>query len=525
MSWPTGIATDRGLQRVNNEDRVFVDPESGIFLVVDGIGGHAAGENAAEIAATVISEKLTNTKGDPGERIAAAVTAANNEIFRQAAEREEWRGMACVLTVVLAHAGRITVGHVGDTRLYLAWDGKLRKLTPDHSPVGEQEDQGELSEEEAMHHPRRNEVFRDVGSRPRSIGDDDDFVEIRSFPFRDTAAFLLCSDGLTDALTAARISGIIETYDGDPQHVAQRLVEAANRAGGNDNVSVVFVAGPEFIGLESRTMQEARRRHASTRPRRGRRRWLAIAERAAWLVAGVGLGIVLWQGGREALRRLTEGAIDPSDPGAIQKAVNAANPGDTVVVPPGRYTGPVELKDGVILRSAEPGAAIVKGGGFGFIARGLRSGRLSGFRIAGDAATGVVIVNSSIEVDDMDISGAAGCGVRIDGSSRGVLRANYIHDNGVCGVSIAGDSTPRLAGNKISGNGMGIISAAKGYGIEIKPPAHPILENNIVAGNGLAGFGQITDTSQEEIRSKNVIDGVADPPPGQPAGASPPLAH
>mgnify|MGYP005811638901 CR=1 FL=1 len=516
MNWRTGMASDRGLRRADNEDRVFIDPDRGIFMVVDGVGGHAAGEHAAELAVSVISGTLAAGKGEPGERIAAAVTAANNEIFRQASEREEWRGMACVLTVVVAHAGRITVGHVGDTRLYLAWDGKLRKLTADHSPVGEQEDQGELNEEEAMRHPRRHEVFRDVGSRPRTAAEED-FLDIRSFPFREDAAFLLCSDGLTGVLTADRISAVIESYDGDPQHVADRLVETANRAGGTDNVSVVFVAGPEFIGLESRTMQEARRRHGSTRPRRGRRRWLGIADRAAWLAAGVGLGIVLWQGGREAVR-LTEGAVDPADPRAIQKALSAARSGDTVVVPPGRYNGPVELKDGVTLRSAEPGAAVVRGGGFGFIARGLRTGRLSGFRIAGEAATGVVIENSNIEMDDMDISGASGCGVRIGGTSRGVLRANHIHDNGACGVSIAGDSAPRLAGNRISGNGLGTGAEARGYGVEIRPPAHPTLENNIVAGNGLAGFGQIADSVQEEIRSKNVIDGPAEAPAAQPSG-------
>src|SRR5581483_10452524 len=88
-------------------------------------------------------------------------------IFEEAASNELWRGMACVLTLAVIEGDKVTVGHVGDSRLYLTWNGAIRKLTPDHSPVGEREDAGELTEAEAMAHPRRHEVFRDVGSRRR----------------------------------------------------------------------------------------------------------------------------------------------------------------------------------------------------------------------------------------------------------------------------------------------------------------------------------------------------------------------
>src|SRR5437870_12132736 len=151
--------------------------------------------------------------------------------------------MACVLTLVVAHDDRVTVGHVGDSRLYLAWNGVLRKLTTDHSPIGELEDVGRLTEEEAMSHPRRNEVFRDVGSRPRQANDEE-FIEIKSVRFRPDAALLLCSDGLSDVLTTAQIGAILVTYDGDPARAARKLVDAANQAGGKDNVSAVLVAGP-----------------------------------------------------------------------------------------------------------------------------------------------------------------------------------------------------------------------------------------------------------------------------------------
>ncbi len=287
------MATDTGLQRANNEDRVFADAARGIFLVVDGVGGHAAGEKAAELAIEIIPRELESLTGPPERRVRQAITAANNEICQLAEANEEWRGMACVLTLAIAQGDTITVGHVGDSRLYLVWNGAVRKLTSDHSWVGEQEDQGEISELEAMEHPRRNEVFRDVGSRPHEP-EDENFVETKSLPFHPEAALLLCSDGLSDVLTSAEISAIVEQYEDDPDQIAQMLVDAANGAGGKDNISVIFIAGPEFLGTASRPMAEARARHAITRMRRRSRSLRFWLERFAWLMAGMILGALVW---------------------------------------------------------------------------------------------------------------------------------------------------------------------------------------------------------------------------------------
>jgi hypothetical protein len=117
-----------------------------------------------------------------------------------------------------------------------------------------------------MLHPRRHEVFRDVGSRRREP-DDDEFVEMKEFLFRPDAAILLCSDGLSDLVTASEMSEIIEHYDGDPERVALDLVDAANRVGGKDNITAVFVAGCEFLGNGSAAMSESRARHSITRKR------------------------------------------------------------------------------------------------------------------------------------------------------------------------------------------------------------------------------------------------------------------
>lgn len=286
--WRSGVATDTGLVRASNEDRHWIDDERGIFLVVDGVGGHAAGETAAETAIEIIRGDLLEAQGLAEERVRHAIAAANNRIYQLGRDSDDLRGMACVLTLALVDSARLVIGHVGDSRLYLIWHGGIRKLTSDHSPVGEGEDAGELTEEQAMLHPRRHEVFRDVGTRPHQAGDDG-FIEIRHCHFKPDAAFLLCSDGLSDLLPSAAIREIVERYDGDPAQVARELVEAANDAGGKDNITALFVAGSEFRG---------RARHATTRMLQSAGDSSAMRRlltgRIAFLLYGMLLGILLW---------------------------------------------------------------------------------------------------------------------------------------------------------------------------------------------------------------------------------------
>jgi serine/threonine protein phosphatase PrpC len=300
--WRSGLQSDPGRMRTDNQDRGYVDDNLGLFLVVDGLGGHAAGEQAAETAVEVIRASLDLSDTDARHRIQAAIVAANNRICALAEENEACRGMACVLTLAMLDGDRVVAGHVGDSRLYLIWNGSMRKLTSDHSPVGEREDRGELTELEAMLHPRRHEVFRDVGSRPRTL-DDDEFVEMKEFLFKPDAAILLCSDGLSDLITSAQMMEIIEHYDGDAEQVARELVEAANQAGGKDNITAIFVAGSEFMGASSATMSGARSRHSITRvraassqePSPGALKTLArvLTCRVAFLAYGFIIGVVL----------------------------------------------------------------------------------------------------------------------------------------------------------------------------------------------------------------------------------------
>ncbi|MFN7995693.1 MAG: protein phosphatase 2C domain-containing protein [Bryobacteraceae bacterium] len=296
--WKSGAATDRGLVRGSNEDRHWIDDDNGVFLVVDGVGGHAAGEIAAQTAVDTIRRELSSAQGSAEDRVRLAITKANNEIYEMAHDCEQFSGMACVLTLALVDDDQLVIGHVGDTRLYLVWNGSLRKLTSDHSPVGEDEDSGELTEEQAMLHPRRHLVFRDVGTHPHRAGDDD-FVEVRRCHFKPDAAFLLCTDGLSDLLPSATIREIVGRYDQDPEHVAAELVQAANEAGGKDNVTALFVAGSEFRGRAGPSWTEARARHSITRFRpenSGEPRWPVriLTGRIAFLLYGVLLGILIW---------------------------------------------------------------------------------------------------------------------------------------------------------------------------------------------------------------------------------------
>ena len=325
-----------------------------------------------------------------------------------------------------------------------------------------------------MRHPRRNEVFRDVGSRLRDPHEEE-FIEIKTVRFRPDAALLICSDGLSDVLTSAQIGAILESYDGDPGLAARRLVDAANKAGGKDNVSAVFVAGPDFRGSESGALLEFQPRHAITRKKRTQGWWRGILGRTAWLLTGMLLGMTLWANLERVFPRPAPTlSVNPNDPQGIVRALSIARPGDTVEIPPGEFLGPIELKEGVELIGRTPGQTILRSpdGGIAIIARGIRNARVAGLRIVG----GIVVTGSAVELNDLDISGARDAGIRIEGASQAVLLANHIHGNPGFGVVIQDASTPRLVGNTVTDNGRN--------GVEIQAPAKPVLENNTIMRNG-----------------------------------------
>jgi parallel beta-helix repeat protein len=492
--------TDTGRKRDHNEDRFYCDAERGIFLVVDGMGGHAAGEVAAETALSMLQARLERQTGSLADRIREGITVANNEIYKLAQSNELWRGMACVLTVAVVEDGRLTVGHVGDSRLYLIRGRKIEKLTHDHSPVGEREDSGEMDEAEAMRHPRRNEVFRDVGSQEHAP-DDEGFIELIEGAFPPDGALVLCSDGLSDLVSSARIAELVQRNAGRPGKSVAALVEAANSAGGKDNITAIVVEGDQFAGGPVDLRKPVR---ASGSP---------FLSRWAFLIYGV-LAVLLFTAGVKphwlwtpdgtavgfgVVRASQTWRVGPAD--SIRTALEKTKFGDTVVVEPGRYQEEVVLVDGVSLVSERPRAALIEGPRVGVLAKDLHSGRFAGFRIAADGV-GLQIINSNLEVYDIEITRAKIAGVEIRGSSTANLSGNYIHDNPGNGVLIGDDARPRLVHNLLFSNGK----PGKKPGLVINDKGAPVLVGNTFWSNGAEGIWASAPVDAAALSKENYFD-------------------
>lgn len=475
-----------GLLRSINEDRFHCDPSRGIFIVVDGVGGQAAGEKAAETALATVRTRLERETGPVETRVREAIALANNEVNRLASLRPEWAGMACVLTVAVISNGDVVVGHVGDTRLYKLRAGRIEKLTRDHSPVGEREDAGELTELDAMQHPRRNEVYRDVGSEHHDP-DDPHFIDVFRQPLEPDAALLLCSDGLTDSITSATIVDTISDFAGHPFEIVRALVDAANAAGGKDNITVVYAEGPSFARGED--TRDLRRRSVpdldnsdvvvpsapalvdtETRPsqRNRRARW-RMATIAILLFAVATMAAYLQ---RDRLLERLSAIVPPRSPASglstsstiriapgqsIAAAVAAAPVGMEILVEPGEYREQIQLKTGVRVTSRVPrGATLRLPGGASetdaaVIAFEVSDAYVSGFRIEGDAATplgaGILIRNSTVTVSDVDVSGARNAAVEFVGTGGGSLVGSDLRDNPGAAIVVRAGASPRIAHN------------------------------------------------------------------------------
>lgn len=254
--------SDMGRQRTNNEDAFVaeqLDSNSILAVAIDGVGGYEGGEVAAEIAQFEIPKYLHDFRnGERLELLKQAVISANNSIYDRRQVDTARPNMSCVLTSAIVDVERkvIDMVHVGDTRLYQFNDGVLTKLSHDHSLVGYREEIGDLTEEEAMHHPQRNVISRDVGSEKHEV-EDRDFLEATEFPLLPNSILLFCSDGLTDLITSSQITSVLETGDSLEEKV-KTLIKLANEAGGKDNITVVLVdymVRNELI-VERQTLQE-----------------------------------------------------------------------------------------------------------------------------------------------------------------------------------------------------------------------------------------------------------------------------
>ncbi len=223
-------ASDTGKKRRRNEDSYVVAPP--LFAVADGMGGAQAGEVASKLAAAALED--TDSGSSSGqERVVSLIQEANRRVYARANTDPATSGMGTTMTVALVEGQVVTIGHVGDSRAYLVRAGRLEQLTEDHSLVNELLKSGKLSPQEAETHPQRSVITRAVGTDP------DVDVDAFRVDALEGDVFLLCSDGLTDMVDDEGILDVVERYHDDLDRVAKSLVSAANRGGGEDNITVI----------------------------------------------------------------------------------------------------------------------------------------------------------------------------------------------------------------------------------------------------------------------------------------------
>jgi len=224
------VASDTGRRRRRNEDNYVVAPP--LFAVADGMGGAQAGEVASQLAASAVEG--ADSDGLEGiERIDALIQEANRRIFDRASTDPTASGMGTTMTVALVEEMTVAIGHVGDSRAYLVRGERMEQLTEDHSLVNELLKSGKLSEEEAQIHPQRSVITRAVGTDPD--------VDVDGFTIEaeDGDVFLICSDGLSDMVEDEEILELVHEHRDDLDKAVKALVSAANRGGGDDNITAV----------------------------------------------------------------------------------------------------------------------------------------------------------------------------------------------------------------------------------------------------------------------------------------------
>lgn len=255
--------TDMGQIRSNNEDAFIAqhiwDEKHILAVAIDGVGGYEGGEIAASLAQKSIVEYLESySNGERLELLKQAVIFANNRIYSERKSLPQYSSMSCVLTAILVEieSKRINMAHIGDTRLYQFANGEIVKLSHDHSLIGYREEIGELTEEEAMKHPQRNVIGRDVGSQFLE-NSGNDYIEVETFPLISNSILLLCSDGLCDMITSEQMKAELGKTLPVKDKV-NNLIKEANKAGGKDNVTVVLVESinPECIISDEKDVEE-----------------------------------------------------------------------------------------------------------------------------------------------------------------------------------------------------------------------------------------------------------------------------
>jgi PPM family protein phosphatase len=252
--------SDQGKLRLNNEDAVWVDSDRGLLIVADGLGGHQSGEVASGMAVSIIAGDFAQTckNGTAAEisdnrfssetnRLGSCMKTANRMIFEASNRTPKDRGMGTTCTAAVVANGRVGLAHVGDSRCYLIRRGEMKQLTDDHSLLMEQIRHGLVSKDDEAAHAGQNILTRSLGTEP------DVRIDMAEHPLFPGDMLLLCSDGLGKELTDGQVLQIVNETP-EPEGLTRRLIDAANAAGGRDNITVV-AARVEKPGV-SRTIKK-----------------------------------------------------------------------------------------------------------------------------------------------------------------------------------------------------------------------------------------------------------------------------
>ncbi|GGG12891.1 Stp1/IreP family PP2C-type Ser/Thr phosphatase [Paenibacillus abyssi] len=239
----TANRSDIGRIRMVNEDRSwvgFLDHGVTLAIVADGMGGHQAGDVASQLAVDAFRDALTELPADLSTEqakllIRQAILQANEVVYDVASQNEQYHNMGTTVVAVLLQEKCVVIGHIGDSRAYKIRDGLISQLTEDHTLVNELAKNGQISPEEAATHPRRNVLTRALGTDPQVE------VDVRALPWKSGDMLLLCSDGLSNMISEEEMLGTLQSEDLNLDGKADRLVELALQAGGDDNITVVLL--------------------------------------------------------------------------------------------------------------------------------------------------------------------------------------------------------------------------------------------------------------------------------------------
>jgi protein phosphatase len=277
--------SNTGNKRRRNEDSFVVAPP--LFAVADGMGGAQAGEVASKLAAAALEDTDPGTAGGV-ERVVELIQEANRRVYERSNADPAASGMGTTITAALVEGTSVAFGHVGDSRAYLVRDGAMEQLTEDHSLVNELMKSGKLSPEEAETHPQRSVITRALGTDP------DVDVDTFTVEAHDGDVFVLCSDGLTDMVADAEIGEVLGEPRESLQEAAEELVRRANKAGGQDNITVIAFQMTDEP--DEQTVEQTQPLPASELPAepKKRRAWRRFVPLLILLVAIAAAAVALW---------------------------------------------------------------------------------------------------------------------------------------------------------------------------------------------------------------------------------------